>query len=322
MANSKSEIRNPSVSVVIPAYNRAPCIGEAIESVVAQETPFSFEIVVVDDGSTDDTAKVARSYGNLVRVITKENGGPASARNAGVLAARSGLIAFLDSDDLMLPGRLVRQSAFMRAHPEIIVSFGDIISDTHPGKSYLKTVQELPFEPGEWLTVEKPYQRLLTRGNFVPNQTTMLRRDDYVRAGMMDESLWVSEDLELWSRLSLRGNFAYFCGPFARVRRQLNDNLMFSSYAFTDIARARHKMMLRDRVLTEPERRESLALLRKFHRRMLRYDLRERGRRQMLRDLRETGVWFGRWYFFRWWLVSLIPQPLPKFVNRLRHRRG
>jgi len=138
----------------------------------------------------------------------------------------------------------------------------------------------------------------------------------------MDESLWVSEDLELWSRLSLRGNFAYFCGSFARVRRQLNDNLMFSSYAFTDIARARHKMMLRDRVLTEPERRESLALLRKFHRRMLRYDLRERGRRQMLRDLRETGVWFGRWYFFRWWLVSLIPQPLPKFVNRLRHRRG
>lgn len=318
MANSKSEIRNPSVSVVIPAYNRARCIGEAIESVLSQETGFPFEVIVVDDGSADDTAEVARSYGDPVRVITKENGGPASARNAGVLAARSGLIAFLDSDDLMLPGRLAQQCAFMRAHPEVIVSFGDIISDTHRGKSYLKDVGNLPFEPRRWLIVDRPYQRLLTCNNFVPNQTVMLRKDDYLQAGMMEESLRVSEDWDLWSRMTSMGEFAYYCAPFARVRRHTGDNLMSSPFRCTDMVRALHGMLLRDHILTDNEKQQALALLRVLLRQLLRYDLLERGRRQLLNDLREMGAWLGRCYLLKWWGISLIRPPLARLISRIR----
>ncbi len=310
--------QQPLVTVVIAAYNRESCVGEAIESALGQETPFPFEIIVVDDGSTDRTAEIARSYGEPVRVITKKNGGPASARNAGVLGARTPFIAFLDSDDLMLPGRLARQADFLTKHPAVAVTFGDIISDTHPGKSYLKSVHRLPYEPGRWLTVARPYQRLLTRNNFVPNQTIMLRKDDYLQAGMMDESLRVSEDWDLWSRMTSMGTLAYYCAPLARVRRHTGDNLMFSSYRSTDMVRALHGMVLRDRILTEKEREQALGLLRILLRQLLRHDLLERGRRQLLKDLREMGVWLGRPYFLKWWVISLIPSGVARMIRRVR----
>lgn len=310
---------SPLVTVVIPAYNRESCLAEAVESVLVQETDFKYEVMVVDDGSTDRTGEIARSYGYPVRVISKENGGPSSARNAGVLAARSGLIAFLDSDDLMSPGRLARQAEFLLAHPEVVLTFGDIIVDANANEKYRKSLN-LPFVKDQWLVVDNPYRRLMTRGNFVPNQTTMFRKDDYLRAGMMDESLLVSEDYELWSRMCSMGDFAYCCAPFALVRRNLEDNLMSSCHARTDMARALHKMLLRDQSLGPREKHESLALLRTFLRQMLRYDLRERGRRQMLKDLREIGFRLGRWYSFKWWAVSLIPLPMARLISRLRSR--
>ncbi len=309
----------PLVAVVIPAYNREKCVGEAIESVLAQKTDFPYEIIVVDDGSTDRTAEVARSYGHPVRVICKPNGGPGSARNAGVLAARAPLIAFLDSDDLILPGRLARQAEYLQAHPEVILTLGDLVLDASPGESYLKS-HNLPFESGQWFTVDEPYRRLLTETNFVPNPTTMLRKEHYVKAGMMDESLRGPEDWDLWSRMALRGKFAYCCVPFARQRRSLGDNLMSSSYILTDMAAALHGMLFRDRILTQHEKEKSLAWYRKLLRQRLRYDLLERGRRQMLRDLREMGGWFGPWYFLKWWAISLLPRRVARFVSRLRAR--
>ncbi len=311
--------QRPLVTVVIAAYNRENCVRDAIESVLAQEADFLFEVIVVDDGSTDRTAEIARSYGCPVRVISKENGGPSSARNVGVLAATSALIAFLDSDDLMLPGRLARQAEFLLVHPEVVLAFGDIVRDAETGGNYL-TSSKLPFAEDQWFLVDEPYRRLLTQGNFVNNVTAMFRRDDYIQAGMMDESLRVSEDYELWSRMSCMGKFAYFCAPLARVRRDFRDNLMSSDYAHTDRARAVYKMLLRDRVLSREEREQSLALLRERLRRLLRYDLVHRGRRQMLKDLREMGCWLGRWYFVRWWALSFIPRPLARFLGRLRLR--
>jgi len=316
---TREESREPLVTVVIPAYNRESRLGEAIESVLAQETDFRYEVIVVDDGSTDGTGEVARSYGSPVRALYKENGGPASARNAGVLAARSRLIALLDSDDLMLPGRLARQAGFLLAHPEVVLTFGDLVLEANAGVNYLKACN-LPFVRGQWLVVDEPYRRLLTQGNFVTNVTTMFRKEDYVAAGMMNESLRVSEDYELWTRMCSRGKFAYCCLHFARVRRDLKDNLMSSGYASTDRARALHEMLLRDRQLSGKEKAECLALLRVRLRRLLRYDLLERGRGQMLKDLREIGFRFGRWYFLGWWTLSLIPRPLARFISRLRRR--
>src|SRR4051812_26873537 len=96
------------VSVIIPTYNRANVVSEAVESVLNQ-TYSKVELIVVDDGSTDDTLEKLRRFGNTITVITQENAGPSAARNAGIANARGDLIAFLDSDDLWLPTNLERQ---------------------------------------------------------------------------------------------------------------------------------------------------------------------------------------------------------------------
>src|SRR5690606_20987586 len=121
------------VSVVIPAYNVGPHIAEAIESVLAQDYP-QVEIVVVDDGSKDDTAEVVATRYPQVSLIRKENGGAATARNAGIRAARGEFVAFLDADDIWLPGKLTAQIDYLRAHPDVAMNctgFSQWVSDEH-----------------------------------------------------------------------------------------------------------------------------------------------------------------------------------------------
>jgi len=102
----------PLVSVVIPAYNAAWCVRKAIDSVLAQDFR-DFELIVVNDGSTDDTAAVLAGYGERIQVVHQANGGLSSARNGGIRAARGDLVAFLDADDWWLPEKLGRQVELM-----------------------------------------------------------------------------------------------------------------------------------------------------------------------------------------------------------------
>lgn len=108
----------PTVSVVIPTYNRAGLIAQAVRSVLDQ-TGIHFEVIVVDDGSTDDTRQVLEPFNGKIRYLATENRGVAHARNIGMKASFGRYIAFLDSDDLYLPGKLALQVAFMEAHPEV-----------------------------------------------------------------------------------------------------------------------------------------------------------------------------------------------------------
>jgi glycosyltransferase involved in cell wall biosynthesis len=112
----------PHISVVLTTYNRPETTCEAVESVLAQ-TFDDFELIVVDDGSTDDTEAVLARYGARIRYLRKENGGEASARNVGLQAARGALIAFLDDDDVWLPEKLAVQEAYQRQHPEVGVIY-------------------------------------------------------------------------------------------------------------------------------------------------------------------------------------------------------
>jgi glycosyltransferase involved in cell wall biosynthesis len=113
----------PRVSVVIPAYNAAPTLGRTLESVLKQ-TFASLDVIVVDDGSTDDTAEIAQSTGDVrVKVIQTPNGGVSRARNRGMAGASGELIALLDADDLWLPDKLEKQVNLMDAEPDIGVSF-------------------------------------------------------------------------------------------------------------------------------------------------------------------------------------------------------
>ncbi|MDH3520730.1 MAG: glycosyltransferase family 2 protein [Myxococcales bacterium] len=114
------------ISVILTTYNRPAMTCEAIDSVLAQ-THGDFEAIVVDDGSTDDTQGVLARYGDRIRMIRKENGGVASARNVGLEAARGELIAFLDDDDLWLPEKLEVQEAYHRRHPEVGLIYTDCL---------------------------------------------------------------------------------------------------------------------------------------------------------------------------------------------------
>lgn len=118
------------VSVVIPAYNAEKFVNQAVETVLAQETNFPFEVIVVDDGSTDNTAEVVRQkFGDRVRVISQDNRGVSGARNTGIEAAKGELIAMLDSDDYWLPGKLQAQVDFFDSHPDSNIGLMDTFTE-------------------------------------------------------------------------------------------------------------------------------------------------------------------------------------------------
>lgn len=117
---------NPCISVIIPTYNRCWILKEAIDSVLSQK--FSdFEIIVVDDGSTDATNELLSTYGDQITTISQQNKGVSAARNAGISFARGGYIAFLDSDDMWLPEKLSCQHDFFQSHPEALICQTDEI---------------------------------------------------------------------------------------------------------------------------------------------------------------------------------------------------
>ena len=105
----------PAVSVIIPTYDRCGFLRQAIESVLAQTCPAD-ELIVVDDGSTDDTPDMLADYGNRIRVIRQSNRGVSAARNTGIRQSRGQFIALLDSDDYWLPQKLAAQQSFFKGH--------------------------------------------------------------------------------------------------------------------------------------------------------------------------------------------------------------
>jgi glycosyltransferase involved in cell wall biosynthesis len=184
----------PAVSVVIPTYNRAWCLREAVDSALTQEFA-DFELVVVDDGSTDDTRQVLKGYGDRVTVLSLENRGVSAARNAGIAAARGALIAFLDSDDLWLPGKLRRQVEFFASHPEALICQTEELWFKHgrrvnPGKRHRKRGGMI-FEPSLELCLVSP-------------SAVMVRRELFERVGCFDEELPACEDYDLWLRVGCR----------------------------------------------------------------------------------------------------------------------
>src|SRR5262249_35097739 len=112
------------VSVVIPTYNAGADVVEAVQSVLAQ-TYQEFEILIVDDGSTDDTETALRRFGERVRYFKQDRSGPSAARNRAILNARGAYLAFLDADDLWLPEKLDRQVRFLDARPQMVLAYTD-----------------------------------------------------------------------------------------------------------------------------------------------------------------------------------------------------
>jgi glycosyltransferase involved in cell wall biosynthesis len=183
------------VSVVIPTFNCADFLVEAIRSVLDQ-TYEDYEIIVVDDGSTDHTEEALRPFGNRLRYIRQEPGGPSVARNRGILEARGELIAFLDADDLWRPTKLARQVEYLNHHPEVVLVYTDFTRGPRPGSNNdSRLTAYKPRDPAD------PFHALLEE-NFLATPTVMVRREALARSGLFDPTLKGSEDFDLWLRLA------------------------------------------------------------------------------------------------------------------------
>jgi glycosyltransferase involved in cell wall biosynthesis len=188
----KSKI--PQVSVVIPTYNRAWCLREALDSVLAQSFR-DFELIVVDDGSSDETPQLLAGYGQSLRLLRQRNRGVSAARNAGIAAGRGALIAFLDSDDLWLPGKLERQVAFFDSQADALICQTEELwvkngRRVNPGQRHRKRGGMI-FEPSLELCLVSP-------------SAVMVRRELFERVGLFDEDLPACEDYDMWLRVSCR----------------------------------------------------------------------------------------------------------------------
>src|SRR5260221_2481518 len=181
----------PEVSVIIPTYNRCAMLVEAIDSVFAQSVS-AFELIVIDDGSTDGTAEHLTPLAKTIRFERIEHSGPAAARNRGVALARAPLIAFLDSDDLWAPTKLECQVAFMRANPGCAISQTNEIwirngRRVNPGLRHRKRAGDIFIDS--------------LRTCLISMSATMMRTDLFHALGGFDESMDAAEDYDLWLRI-------------------------------------------------------------------------------------------------------------------------
>ena len=194
-AELHSYMGQPQVSVVIPVWNGERHLKQAIESILAQDC-LNFELIIIDDGSTDGSRRIAASFSHDKRVVirTQENAGVVSARNLGLQVAEGEFVAFLDADDIAKPDRLSKQVAYLQANPEVAV-VGSHITYFSDEAGELRT-QEFPSNPGQ-------VAMALENGNPLAQPAVMLRKSMAMAAGGYRAAFKLgAEDYDLWLRLS------------------------------------------------------------------------------------------------------------------------
>jgi glycosyltransferase involved in cell wall biosynthesis len=202
----------PLVTVLIPTYNCATYIRTAIDSALAQTYP-AVEIIVIDDGSTDETQAILQSYKDKIHIIKQSNQGAATARNAGLAIAQGEYIATLDADDSWLPERLEKMVKFMQNSPcDIVLTNFYLVNEAN---QYIKIYFNPNFSPPK-----KQYQALLrTPLPFV----MMLARTKLIKALNYDETLVIAEDYDLYLRALQNGAcWGYLSEPLANYRMRVN----------------------------------------------------------------------------------------------------
>jgi glycosyltransferase involved in cell wall biosynthesis len=201
------------VSIIIPTYNSSRYIKEAVDSALAQ-TYRDIEVIVVDDGSRDETAVILKPYieSKKITYIHQENKGLAGARDAGIRVARGEFIALLDSDDIFLSNKIERQVGYLEAHPECGVCYCDVAHFYEEEPEKLFKLNYIYYSGDE------VFPNLLKK-NFINPLSVVLRRSEIDRVGLFDESYRTSEDWEYWIRLSYHGvRFCFLPEILAKYR--------------------------------------------------------------------------------------------------------
>lgn len=225
------------VSVIIPTYNARQYICRAVDSALAQ-TYQDIEIIVVDDGSTDDTVGVLKKYGGKVRILSQKNSGPSAARNKGIREARGQYIAFLDSDDRWASEKLEKQLGVIQDDPAVrFVNCSVCFIDEDTGKKRTESKSDIP---------RQKFLHKLHVENLVGSPSGWLvARECFDAAGVFDESLKVAEDWELALRICKRYKYSVLPQTLlymtvrpgsqsSDARRNLENELRFIDKIFSD----------------------------------------------------------------------------------------
>lgn len=239
-------LHRPTVSVLLPVFNRALLVGRAIASVLNQ-TFRDLELIVVDDASTDGTLEVLDAFRADPRVIivrSERNLGPAGARNLGIRHSSGRFIAFQDSDDRWLPEKLELQVAALKGKVDVDACYCGALYHG-PDRCYY-----IPIEAEARGTTDD-LSRIVLHGNPISPQMLLVGRDILFRAGLFDESLEINEDWDLSIRLAQLTRFAFIAEPLALIYRTSGS---VSSHQLKD-ARFREEVVERHRVAFAADRR-------------------------------------------------------------------
>ena len=205
------------VSVIIPAYNKAEYTRRTVDSVLAQTYP-NVEIIVVDDGSQDQTSRVMAEYGSRINYIFKANGGACSARNEGIRRGTGEYVTFLDCDDLYCVEKIQRCVDYLEKNPP----FGFVYTAAY----FIDEHDEIVGLYDHPRSREGRISSRLILGDFICNSTVLVKKDVLHRAGFFDETIFTPADWDMWLRLSQIAQAGYIRDPLIKYR--ITDNYTFN----------------------------------------------------------------------------------------------
>ncbi len=228
----------PKVSVIIPTYNRLPMLKEAVDSILTQDFE-DFELIVVDDGSTDGTGEEIKQYGGRVKLLQfPENRGVSAARNRGILSSKGKYVAFLDSDDLWVKGKMRVQAEFLDQNPHYPMCYTDEIW-IRKGRRVNPMLKHAKYSG--WIL-----EKCLPLCTISPS-SAMMRRTLFSKVGLFDEALPVCEDYDFWLRVSARFPIFFINRKLIIKRGGHPDQLSQRSWG-----NDRYRVIALEKLLSEP----------------------------------------------------------------------
>ncbi len=298
----------PSVSVIIPTFNSAATLRRAIDSALLQQYP-ELEIIVADDGSTDATRELASGYGSPVRLVSQSNAGPASARNLGIRSSAGEYIAFLDSDDEWLPGRISRCIEPMQEDSSIGMTWCRAISKSPDGKEGIRNRRS---------PSHNRLHRLLWPSPLQCTPATTCRRSALERVGLFDESLATREDKDVWIRIGEQFGSFDIPEPLVVVHERPDSYVATNQHRLAQF-RADYFAIIDKALQRCPDRyaRHRKAILAEAHRYWGRYALYYGMHGQARPDLSRSMRLYPSPITAFYLLVDWLPEPAIEALRRL-----